>query len=159
MQIGEVAKRSKVPIRTIRYYENIGVLPEPERTESGYRYYGPEVIDRLGFIRASQACGLSLKEIKEITAYRDRGEVPCIHVLELLQRRSKEIDIRITELEHARSVLDGLVIRAQKLRPRDCSPSMICHLIPTSNSEGELASSELEPTDSGEELKKGARAS
>ena len=133
MRIGEVANRSGVPIKTIRYYEEIGVLAEPERSASRYRDYEPDVIDRLRFIRASQAFGLSLGEIREIVAYRDRGEVPCAHVLDLLRRRSREIDERIVELQQARSVLDGLVARARKLRPEDCSPSGVCHLIPKGN--------------------------
>jgi len=130
MRIGEVANRSGVPIKTIRYYEEIGVLPEPRRSASKYRDYESDVVERLGFIRASQAFGLSLGEIREIVAYRDRGEVPCAHVLALLRRRSMEIDERIAELQHARSVLDGLVSRARKLRPEDCSLSDVCHLIP-----------------------------
>ena len=133
MRIGEVAHRSGVPVKTIRYYEEIGVLAEPRRSESKYRDYEPDVIERLQFIRASQAFGLSLGEIREIVAYRDRGEVPCAHVLDLLRRRSREIDERIVELQQARSVLDGLVARARKLRSEDCSPSGVCHLIPKGN--------------------------
>jgi MerR family copper efflux transcriptional regulator len=133
MRIGEVANRSGVSVKTIRYYEEIGVLVKPERSASNYRTYDPDVIERLRFIRASQAFGLSLGEIREIVAYRDRGEVPCAHVLGLLRRRSQEIDERILELQQARSVLDGLVTRARKLRPEDCSPSGVCHLIPKGN--------------------------
>jgi len=136
MHIGEVAKRSGVPVKTIRYYEEIGVLAEPRRSESGYRDYEPEVVERLRFIRASQAFSLSLGEIREIAAYRDRGEVPCAHVLDLLRRRSREIDERIAELQQARSVIDALVSRARKLRPEDCSPSSVCHLIPKGNGRG-----------------------
>ncbi|MDA8356879.1 MAG: heavy metal-responsive transcriptional regulator [Actinomycetota bacterium] len=133
MRIGEAANRSGVPVKTIRYYEEIGVLAEPRRSASKYRDYEPEVVERLQFIRASQALGLSLGEIGEIVAYRDRGEVPCAHVLDLLRRRSREIDERIVELQHARSVLEGLVSRARRLRPEDCSPSSVCHLIPKGN--------------------------
>lgn len=133
MRIGEVANRSGVPVKTIRYYEEIGVLAEPERTASRYREYQPDVIDRLRFVRASQACGLTLGEIREIVGYRDRGDLPCAHVLDLLRRRSREIDERIIELQQARAVLDGLVARARKLRPEDCSPSAVCHLIPKGN--------------------------
>lgn len=133
MRIGEVANRSGVTVKTIRYYEEIGVLDEPRRSESKYRDYEPNVIERLRFIRASQAFGLSLGEIREIVGYRDRGEVPCAHVLDLLRRHSRDIDERIIELQQARSVLEGLVTRARKLRPVDCSPSDVCHLIPKGN--------------------------
>ncbi|MDA8284745.1 MAG: heavy metal-responsive transcriptional regulator [Candidatus Dormibacteraeota bacterium] len=133
MRIGEVSKRSGVPVKTIRYYEETGVLAAPRRSGSGYRDYESEAVNRLGFIRASQAFGLSLGEIREIAAYRDRGEVPCAHVLALLRRHSQEIDERIAVLQHVRSALDGLVSRARKLRPEDCSPSSVCHLIPKGN--------------------------
>lgn len=133
VRIGEVSKRSGVPVKTIRYYEEIGVLAAPRRSGSGYRDYESEAVNRLGFIRASQAFGLSLGEIREIAAYRDRGEVPCAHVLALLRRHSQEIDERIAVLQHVRSALDGLVSRARKLRPEDCSPSSVCHLIPKGN--------------------------
>ena len=130
MRIGEVAARSGVPIKTIRYHEEIGVLAPPARSPSGYREYDPDVIDRLRFVRASQSIGLSLGEIRGIVAYRDRGEVPCAHVLDLLRRRTKEVAERIEELEKARDVLDQLVRRASRLRPEDCSVDSVCHLIP-----------------------------
>jgi MerR family copper efflux transcriptional regulator len=130
MRIGEVATQSGVPIKTIRYYEGIGVLAPPARSPSGYRDYGAEIIERLRFIRASQAVGLSLGEIRKIVAYRDRGEVPCAHVLGLLRQRSTDVTKRLAELEDARTTLDGLVARASNLRPEDCSVDSVCHLIP-----------------------------
>ena len=83
----------------MRYYERIGVLPAPSRSTSGYRDYRPDALDRLGFIRASQAVGLSLGEIRQVVALRDRGETPCDHVYQLLQRRTAELDERIDELQ------------------------------------------------------------
>jgi len=133
MHIGEVAKRAGVSVKTIRYYERIGVLDEPRRLASGYRDYDPVTIERLKFIRASQASGLSLGEIRGIIAYRDRGESPCAHVLELLGRRSDEIEQQIIELSRARETIESLVARAQKLDPRRCSASSVCHVIPQSS--------------------------
>lgn len=130
MRIGEVARRSDVPVKTIRYYEEIGVLARPERSPSGYREYHPEVVDRLRFIRASQSVGFTLGEIREIVAYRDRGDVPCAHVLDLLRRHREECAKRIAELQAAERTLDSLVRRAAHLRPEDCSPDSVCHLIP-----------------------------
>ena len=98
MCIGEVAHRSGVPIKTIRYYEEIGVLPEPRRSASRDRDYESDAVERLGIIRASQAFGLSLGEIREVV-YLDRGDVPCAHVLDLVRRRSREIGERIAELQ------------------------------------------------------------
>ncbi len=130
MWIGEVARRAGIPVKTLRYYEQIGVLTSPERTPSGYREYDGEVIDRLAFIRASQSVGFTLGEIREVLAFRDRGEVPCGHVLELLRQHREESARRIAALELVRQSLDDLVDRAEGLRVEDCSADDVCHLIP-----------------------------
>jgi MerR family copper efflux transcriptional regulator len=134
MRIGEVAARSGLSAKTIRYYEEIGVLPRPERSASGYRDYAVAVLDRLAFVRAAQAVGLSLGEIRGIVALRDDGETPCGHVLDLLRNRAADLDRRIAELLALRDELNRLVARAKGLDPTDCDPRRVCHLItgPTS---------------------------
>lgn len=117
--------------KTIRYYESIGLLPAPERAANGYRKYGNSMLQRLGFIRAAQASGLTLGEIRSILAFRDRGETPCDHVRELIDRRASEIDARITELERMRADLAALGRRARHLDPADCQPAAVCHIIKT----------------------------
>lgn len=129
MRIGELADRAGVPVKTIRYYEDIGVLAPPARSSSGYRDFDDSVLDRLAFIRSAQAVGLSLGEIRGIVALRDDGETPCGHVLELLRARSTEIDRRISELRALQRELKRLVARAQGLDPADCDPQRICHLL------------------------------
>jgi DNA-binding transcriptional MerR regulator len=136
MRIGEVARLTGVPIKTIRYYEEIGVLASPKRSHSGYREYDPEVIDRLRFIRSSKSVGFTLGEIREIVNYRDRGEVPCAHVLDLLRHHRDECAKRITQLQHAEQALDALVERAAHLRQEDCSPESVCHLVPRAAERG-----------------------
>ena len=131
VHIGEVAKRAGVSVKTIRYYERIGVLDEPRRLASGYRDYESDVVERLRFIRASQSSGLRLGEIRGIVALRDRNESPCAHVLALLIRRGEEIDQQTVDLRRARDTIDHLVARAQGLETRDCTPSSVCHLITT----------------------------
>ena len=129
MRIGDLARRSGVTAKTIRYYEDIGLVEAPARTPSGYRDYEPAAIDRLAFIRAAQAIGLTLGEVRSITALRDDGKTPCGHVLDLLRRRADELDRRIAELRSLRSELRRLVDRAEGLDPADCDPSRVCHLI------------------------------
>jgi MerR family copper efflux transcriptional regulator len=129
MQIGELASRSGVSTKTIRYYESIGLLPPPARSASGYRDYDTSTLDRLAFIRAAQAVGLSLGEIRSIVALRDEGQTPCGHVLDLLRTRSAELDRRITELRTLHGELNRLVARAERLDPTDCDPARICHLV------------------------------
>lgn len=131
MLIGDAARRSGVPPKTMRYYEDIGLLDPPERSPSGYRHYDDQVLERLAFIRSSQALGLSLGEIRSIIALRDGGVTPCSHVLELVQRRSSEIDQTIRDLKALKADLGQLLERSQHLDPADCDPSRVCHLIAT----------------------------
>ncbi|MGH8982716.1 MAG: heavy metal-responsive transcriptional regulator [Acidimicrobiia bacterium] len=130
MRIGVLAEQTELSTKTIRYYEAIGVLPKPERTPSGYREYTSEAAERLRFVRSAQAVGLTLGEIREILAYRDRGDVPCAHVVELIRRRATYVDQQIAQLEAMRTELRRLQRRARTLRPEDCAPAEICHVIP-----------------------------
>jgi MerR family transcriptional regulator, copper efflux regulator len=129
VRIGELADRSGVAVKTIRYYEDIGVLDPPERTPSGYRDYDDPAIDRLAFIRAGQAVGLTLGEIRQVVGLRERGQAPCTHVVALLERRADEIGQRIAELQHLQGDLRRLATEAQGLDPADCDPQRVCHVI------------------------------
>lgn len=78
LKIGEVAAISSLPIKTIRYYEEIGLLiPAVRRSEANYRLFEPTVLGRLAFIKRSQSLGLSLREIQDILAVHDQGQLPC----------------------------------------------------------------------------------
>jgi DNA-binding transcriptional MerR regulator len=129
MRIGEVAAESGVSAKTIRYYESIGLVPPPQRSPSGYRNYEASAIDRLAFIRAAQAVGLSLGEIRSVMALRDDGETPCGYVVDLLRDRYAELDRRIAELRSLRGELHRLLERAEDLDPANCDPRRICHQI------------------------------
>lgn len=129
MRIGDVAHHAGVTVKTIRHYERIGILAPATREANGYRSYEPEVLGRLAFTRSAQAVGLSLGEIREVIGFRDRGEPPCAHVLNLIELRSNELTDRITELEALRADLEVLSERGRSLDPRKCSPSSICHII------------------------------
>ena len=133
MRIGELSRRSGVPTTALRYYEQLGLLVPPERTESGYRSYGPDAVDRLGFIRAAQAVGLTLAEVGQVIGVRDAGDAPCRVVTELIERRLAEVKARIAELRRLEGELARLAKRAQRLEPRDCDPSGICHVIPAAS--------------------------
>jgi MerR family copper efflux transcriptional regulator len=130
VRIGELAERTGLSTKALRYYESIGVLPEPARTPSGYRDYSDAAEDIVRFVGSAQAIGLTLGEIREILAYRDRGETPCAHVVDLIRRRAAVIDEQIAALEQTRTELRRLERRARGLRPEDCEPAMVCHVIP-----------------------------
>ena len=129
MLIGEVAERSGLSTKTLRYYEDIGLIEPPGRSPAGYREFDVDVLDRLVFIRSAQAVGLTLGEIRSIVALRDDGDVPCAHVLELLRARADEIGRTIRELRTLQRDLQALVVRADALDPADCDPRRVCHVI------------------------------
>jgi DNA-binding transcriptional MerR regulator len=129
MRIGELATRSGLSTKAIRYYESIGLLRAPQRLPSGYRDYEESTLGALAFVRAAQAVGLSLGQIRSILALRNQGEAPCGYVVDLLRSRSAELDRRIAELRSLRSDLIRLVEQAEHLDPADCDPQGICHVI------------------------------
>src|ERR1700730_5665736 len=106
MKIGELAQRSGLAPTALRYYEKPGLLPESRRSSSGYRTYEPEAVPRLAFIRAAQAVGLTLAEIREVIGIRDAGAPPCAHVLELIERHRTDVRSRIRELQRLERELD-----------------------------------------------------
>ena len=130
MRIGELAASAGVPVKTLRYWEQVGVLEAPSRTPSGYREYSPGAGDQVRFIRSAQAVGLSLDQIRGIIALRSQGVTPCGHVQELLQRQLDELDVAMTHLAEIRAEVADLIERAKGLDPADCTPESVCHVLP-----------------------------
>lgn len=120
MRIGEVADRTGVPAKTIRFWESEGLLPAPARTASGYRDYRPADAERVRFVRHAQGAGLRLDEIRQVLDISDAGEPPCQHVETLVRQRLAEVDTRIAELTQARRVLQDVAARAAAQDPADC---------------------------------------
>jgi len=120
MKIGEIAGRAGVPAKTIRFWEDQGLLPAPARTATGYRDYDPAILERLAFIRHAQAAGLTLGHIRQVLDIRDSGEPPCVHVTGLIARRLGEVEARLAELARARDQLASLARRAAAQDPADC---------------------------------------
>lgn len=129
MRIGEIAEEAGVTTKTVRYYEQLGILPEPERTASGYRTYGDDTLERLRFIREAQSTGLNLTEIHSILEMKDHGERSCEHTRELLERHISDIDTQIARLTAARRTLTQLAERADRADPADCTDPHRCQVI------------------------------
>lgn len=108
-QIGVVASLSGVPIKTIRYYEELGLLQADSRTEGGFRLFNSDVLSRLHFIKRAQSLGLSLLEIKEFLDVHDQGDLPCVHIKAKLQDKVAVIDRQIRELMIFQQELEGLI--------------------------------------------------
>ncbi|MEM1172367.1 MAG: heavy metal-responsive transcriptional regulator [Cyanobacteria bacterium P01_H01_bin.35] len=110
MKIGQVAAVSGLPIKTIRYYEDMGLLkPSVERSQSGYRLFEESVLGRLSFIKRAKSLGLSLREISEILVIRDRGELPCREVKQKLTSKVQEISSQIEALENLKGELEEIL--------------------------------------------------
>ncbi|MEH1872137.1 heavy metal-responsive transcriptional regulator [Nostoc sp.] len=107
--IGQVTALSGVPIRTIRYYESLGLLNSSGRTEGGFRQFSLDVLTRLAFIKRAQNLGLSLEEIGDILNIYDQGKLPCGEVKQKLEDKVNEIDHKIEELLTLRDELTGLL--------------------------------------------------
>lgn len=129
MRIGQLAKRLNLNTQTVRYYERIGLLPEPGRTEAGYRLYGEEDERRLQFIKNARNAGLTLGEVKEVLGFHERGEPPCAYVTEAIARRAEEVERQIAELTEFKRELDELRDRAQKRPILEPEPGGYCHII------------------------------
>ncbi|MDJ1179160.1 heavy metal-responsive transcriptional regulator [Roseofilum sp. BLCC_M91] len=107
--IGQVKAQSGVPIKTIRYYEQLGLIESVDRTDGGFRLFSPQVLSRLAFIRRSQHLGFSLQEIKQILTIHDRGQLPCEQVRHNIDLKVADIDHRIAELKQLKQELLDLV--------------------------------------------------
>lgn len=129
MRIGELADSTGTTTKTIRYYEQIGLLPEPDRDINDYRNYSEEAVDRLEFIRDAQATGLTLTEIASILDLRSQGEATCHHVIDLLERHMTALDKHIETLRATRKKLASLTERARSLDPADCVDPNRCQTI------------------------------
>ena len=129
MLIGELSRRTGVPTKTVRYYEDVGLLPPAERKQSGYRIYDEAAIARLRFIRAAQSVGFSLGEIRETLAFRDRGQLPCGHVTALIERHAADLAERIAALEAMRRDLERLARKARTTSPSQARAASYCHII------------------------------
>ena len=129
VKIGELADLAGVTTKTIRYYESIGLIAEPERTDSGYRDYGVEGVERLRFVRDAQATGLSLAEISSVLELKDTGSTSCSHTAALLERHMADLDEQILRLQQAREDLASLAGRAASLDPSSCTDPNRCQVI------------------------------
>jgi DNA-binding transcriptional MerR regulator len=133
MRIAELAAALGLNPKTIRYYEEIGLLPPPERSGARYRLYGPADRERLRFIGKAKAVGLSLGEIREVLALRDAGRRPCEHVVDLLDRKVAAVDAQLRALEAFRGEL--VAMRAEAARTATAE-ACVCGIIEHASGRG-----------------------
>ena len=129
MRIGEVATAAGMTTKTLRFYEDRGLLPVPVRAGNGYRDYSVDVVPRLDFIRRGRATGLTLNQIGDILKVRDAGTAPCTHVRDLLNRQLDEIDQKIAELTALRTSVAEVRDATEAADPSMCTAEDICSYI------------------------------
>lgn len=137
MQIRELSKKTGSTDKTIRFYEEIGVLPPPRRLPNGYRHYNEGDVERVKFVAGLRRLDFSLDDISEILAMRDQGEAPCRVVLNALSIKADEIAHRIAKLSRLENELRqlhalGLTFPTDDVDGKNC----VCHLVSESRSAG-----------------------
>lgn len=129
VRIGQLAEQAGTTVKALRFYERVGLLPAPSRTSGGYREYDASALDRLRFLKAAKAAGLTLGEIAGVLAARERAGPPCAHVTALLDAHAGDLDRRIGELTRLRAEVQRLRDRARTLDPADCGDDATCHVL------------------------------
>ena len=130
MQIRELADKTGVPAKTIRYYESIGILPPPKRQPNGYRIYDESDVTRLQLVVGARYLEFSLHDIAEILAMRDSGEAPCRFVLDLLEQKACQVAQRIEALRQLEMELWQLHELGQTFPLDDVDgKNCVCHLV------------------------------
>ena len=129
MRISEVAERVGVPTSTVRYYERVGLIPEPARSHSGYRAYDAAAEARLLFITRGKRLGLTLDEVRDLMVVWDGTNCSAtkIRMAELVAAKRADIDTRIHELEQFGAQLDAVYSDLSTLSgPDSCSADLQC---------------------------------
>lgn len=118
--IGDLGKLTGTNIETVRYYERIGLLPEPRRTAGNYRSYTGAHLGRLSFIRRGRDLGFSLDGIKALLQLADDRSQPCCEVDQLAKTHLREIERKLTDLRALRSELQQLINQCQHGTIAEC---------------------------------------
>lgn len=114
LPVSQIARKAGVDPWTVRFYEKENLLPKARRSASGYRLYGPEIVERIHFIKKAQGLGLILSEIREILDLSDRGSCPCGHVQQVLKAKLAELAQKISDLNAVRSRIRTALSRARR---------------------------------------------
>ncbi len=109
LTIGKIAKGAEVKVDTIRYYERSGLIPIPNRSESGYRLYETDTIDKILFIKKAQALGFTLREIKELLSLKMDPACTCGSIKERTVTKIKDIQEKVSILKEMETSLGKLV--------------------------------------------------
>ena len=117
---GELAKRTGCNIETIRYYERISLLPNPPRSENGFRRYEESHITRLMFIRRARGLGFTLDEVQDLLRLVDGGHYTCAQVQELALKHVDDIERKIEDLRRMERALTEMATQCSGEKVPEC---------------------------------------
>ena len=112
MNIGEASKASKVSAKMIRYYEQIGLIPPADRTDSGYRAYTQDDVHRLHFIRRARDLGFSIEQVRDLLGLSDQRDRSCEAVDAIAREHLAEVERKIRDLQALRRELGSIIASA-----------------------------------------------
>lgn len=118
--IGTLAKRTDTKVQTIRYYEEIGLMPKAGRTAGGQRRYGESELDRLAFIRHARQLGFGLDAIRELLDLSDNPDRSCAEVDRIAQRQLAEVQGRMARLRALEAELERMLSQCAQGSVSDC---------------------------------------
>lgn len=118
--IGEMARRTGVKVPTIRYYESIGLLDDPGRTEGNQRRYGDAELGRLAFIRHARDLGLSLDDIRDLIELNADPDMPCADAHHIAEKHLAAVEARISKLGKLRDELRRITSKCDASTIGDC---------------------------------------
>jgi Cu(I)-responsive transcriptional regulator len=120
MKIGELASRAGANVETIRYYERIGLLPQPPRTGGNYRDYGPDHVDRLAFVRHARGLGFELEDIRALLRLADEPEQNCAEADRITSGHLDAVERKIAQLQSLRTELQRMIRQCRGGQIADC---------------------------------------
>ncbi len=120
LSIGDLARRTGCKVQTIRYYEQIELIPKPGRTSGNQRFYGEMHADRLAFIRHSREMGFSLDAIRELLGLSDDPNRSCEQADQIARAHLREVETRIASLTVLKTELERMVRQCGRGRIADC---------------------------------------
>ena len=124
--ISQLAHAADIPTTTVRYYERVGLVDPEDRSAGNYRLYSEESLRKLKFIRAAQAIGFTLDDVKALLSTPNNTAASCREVQSLIENRLAEVDQRLKDLRHVQRVLKASLEKCKDTERADC-----CHVIET----------------------------
>ncbi|MCT9000149.1 MerR family transcriptional regulator [Chelativorans intermedius] len=116
----ELARRTGCNIETVRYYEKIGLMPEPPRSAAGYRLYDEDHVSRLRFVLRARELGFAIDEVRDLLGLVDSGTQTCAEVKERTERHLSDVRARIADLRRIEKVLAATAARCTGERVPEC---------------------------------------